>query len=230
MAGEHAYPEEMHREERGREETGARAAAGGSSGQAIAASGAVALTIIGLAGGAPAILLSIAIIAMGAAFLFEGGGVAARFAEMYEERPGADRASETEAGGGATVEFLGGSAGVVLGILSLLNVYPEILAPIAVIAFGGTMVMGSGITARLNLLAASRFSRQGSDQAMLREAANATAGVDVMAGLGAITLGIISLVGVAPLILSLVGVLTVGFVAMLSGGVMGAWLMRIFRR
>ena len=229
MAGEHAYPEEMHREERNRDEIGAKASAGGGTGQAIAASGAVALTIIGLAGGAPAILLSIGIIAMGAAFLFEGAGVAARFAEMFE-RPGASRAAEAEFGGGATVEFLGGSAGVVLGILSLLNVYPEILAPIAVIAFGGTMVMGSGITTRLALLSMGQSARQGADQAMIREAANVTAGVDVLAGLGAITLGIIALIGIAPLILSLVGVLTVGFVAMISGGVMSSWIMRVFRR
>ena len=59
-------------------------------------------------------------------------------------------------GGGFTAEFVGGAAGIVLGILALVGIAPEILCSVAVLVFGGTLLFGSGMTGMLRNHSARR--------------------------------------------------------------------------
>jgi hypothetical protein len=191
-------------------ESMARMAATGSGAEAVAGAGALVLAILGLAGMLPMILASIAVIAAGAAFLFQGAAVAARHRRLALEAGG----GEVEIEAGMSAEILGGLAGITLGILALIGIATIPLLAISAIVFGGTLLFGSP--------AIYRASRAEPDAAVLdviaRETAAGAAGAQALVGIGAITLGILALVGLVPQTLVLVAVLGIGGAALLSGG------------
>lgn len=201
------------------DKSAARVAVGTSFIEGLTGLGAIALAIIGLAGVFPRILLGVATIALGAALLFEAGSVAARFsALMALSSAGSNQGSRY---GGITAGFLAGAAGIALGILALLGIVPLVLVPIAVIAFGVSMIMDSGVNVRLSTLENEASGSEGLSREVARESAAASTGIQVLAGLGAITLGIIALTGINPLVLSLIGMLITGAALLLSGSVVG---------
>jgi hypothetical protein len=190
--------------------------AGGSTAEAIGGIGAVVLAIVGLAGVLPVEMARIATIVLGAALLFEGGSLVSRFSKVLSEIDGRTFGM-AEIGGGVTVELMSGLAGIVLGILALMGVVPLTLMSVAVVVFGAALLLSTGATSRLNALAYEQEGWQESHHRLAREAVSAATGVQMLLGLGAITLGILSLVGITPMILILVGFLTVG-VSILSSG------------
>ena len=111
--------------------------------------GAMTLAIPGLASVLPFYLASIAAIAAGTALLAEGSAVTAQFSDLRSSATHG-RVDLAELGGGMTTEMLGGLAGVTLGVLALVGVDPASLLATATLVFGGTLLVGSGLTARLN--------------------------------------------------------------------------------
>jgi hypothetical protein len=118
-------------------ETMAKTVAMGSGAEAIAGGGALVLAIVGLAGLFPMILASIAVIAAGAAFLFQGAAIASRHRRLAVEAGGGEAEIET----GTSAEIIGGLAGIALGILALVGVEPMALLAVSAIVFGGTLVV-----------------------------------------------------------------------------------------
>lgn len=200
---------------------------GGSLAEGIVGTGGMALAILGLAGVYPGLMLSISTVAVGAALLFEGGAVASRLSHLMASTQGR---METEVGSGVTAEFIGGLAGVALGILSLMGVLSTTLIPIAAIIYGGALIMGAGVTSRINAFAISRSTESEGFQQIAREASSAASGVQVLIGIATITLGILALVDFSPLTLSLVAMLSVGFADMLTGTTIASRMIGIFRR
>ncbi|HTC78570.1 MAG TPA: hypothetical protein VK657_08130, partial [Terriglobales bacterium] len=188
----------------------AKTVATGAGAEAVAGGAAVILAIIGLAGLFPMILASIAVIAAGAAFLFEGAAVAARYRRLAAEAGGGEAEIET----GMSAEIIGGLAGIALGILALIGVETVALLAVSVIVFGGTLLFGSPAVYR-----ASR-AEPGNQivDAMARQMTAGAAGAQALVGIAAITLGILALVGIVPQTLVLVSVLCIGGAALLSGG------------
>ena len=121
---------------------------GGTITESFASGAAIVLTLLGLGGIKPDLMLSIAVIVIGLAFLFEGIAISMRFTKLLSETS-RDRLEKAEFGIGLTSEYLGGIVGIVLGILSLLGIAPMILAPAAAIVFGLEM-MASRVEARPN--------------------------------------------------------------------------------
>ncbi|MFB3924844.1 MAG: hypothetical protein ACE14T_02230 [Syntrophales bacterium] len=201
----------------------------GSLAEGIAGGAAVALAIIGLANILPEILLAIATICIGIAFLFEGGAVAARFSTLIRETSGGVL-DAAEFGLGMTSEIVGGVAGVALGILALLGLVPLILVPAAVIVYGGTMIFTSGLASRLNNLEIESSTQNEAVRGVAREAVSAATGVELLMGIGVITLGILALVGLVPLVLSLVAVLVVGVSDFLTGTAVTAKMWNVLRQ
>src|SRR5262249_28083397 len=107
--------------------------AGGSMTEALCGAGTVVLALLGLAGIMQGMLASIATIVFGVALLAQGGAIAARFSRLVHETQPYEWNTRTELGGGMSAEFLGGGAGLVLGVLGLLGVATSVLIPIAVI-------------------------------------------------------------------------------------------------
>ncbi|MBK9262620.1 MAG: hypothetical protein IPM54_22800 [Polyangiaceae bacterium] len=185
----------------------------GSIVEALGGIGAVVLCVLGLAGIARETMIAISIIAIGAALLFAGGAMASRYNQLASRVSGG-RADETEFGGSVGAEFLTGAAGVVLGVLILLNIYPLILGPIAVIAFGGGLLLSTGATAGINsLVEAYPFDRR---VRIAREAVQGAAAVQSLVGIGAAILGILALLGIEPYTLMLVALLAVGGAILIS--------------
>jgi hypothetical protein len=163
---------------------------GGLSLRGIAAIAAVALSIVGLCGVAPVLLMAIAAIFLGMAFLFSVGNFVSRYADFT---PGVEAG-----GGGLAFDALAGLAGIVLGILALIGVSPGVLLPSTAIAFGCAMLLESA-------------SFGPSQNAMFP-----ADGMNLLSGAAAIVLGILALSGYSPAVLTFVAFLTVGCVNLLS--------------
>lgn len=195
---------------------------GGSFAETVAGAGAIVLSILGLVGILPESLLAVSIVAMGTGFILQSASIGSRF--NWVLRQAARTSFEVgEAGVGMTTEFIGGAAGIGLGVLSLLGLVPNILLPIGVIIFGLTLLSSVRVQARLNDLEMECRSGHEIAGRVSREAVSTSSGIQILFGLGAATLGILSLVGVfAPITLTLVATLAVGGASLFSGASLSA--------
>jgi hypothetical protein len=173
----------------------------------------VVLAIIGLAGVKPEIMVSIATVVFGAALLIQGGAMLTEFA-LIETTP--------EAGTPAT--------GV--GILALLGVYAPILTSVAAIAFGSALVISSSAVWQL-LTTRSFEARFQARSPMLRvmasEVAAGSAGLQAMAGLAVIVLGILAVAGIFPAALTLIAFLVAGAAIVLTGSTLSGTMIGFMR-
>jgi hypothetical protein len=188
--------------------------AGGFSGEALAAAGAVVLTILGLAAVFPTYMAPIAAITISTALLMKAGSVAARFSQLSAET-GNTPGGEVELGAGMSTELLAGSAGIALGVLALIGIAPTILLPSSVILFGGALLLGGGETYRV-----SRLPRPEGETRTYREfqtAGKSAAGAETLVGIGAIVLGILALTNAVTITLVLVALLAIASVQLLTG-------------
>ena len=80
-----------------------------------------------------------------------------------------------------------------LGVLGSLNVYPEVLLPVAAIVFGAGLILGAGANVRINELVVVHREDEAAARYAIRQAVLATTGLQVFVGLAAVTLGIIAL-------------------------------------
>lgn len=195
-----------------------RVVTAGSIVEAVGGIGAVVLAILGLAGLARTSMIAISIIACGAALLFAGGAMASRYTQLVSHVAGG-QTEEAEFGGSVGAEFLTGAAGIVLGVLILLNIAPAILAPIAIIAFGGGLLLSTGATSGINsIVEAYPYDRS---VRLAREAVQGAAAVQSLVGIGACILGILALLGVEPFTLMLVALLGIGGAILISASAIG---------
>lgn len=205
-----------------------KAVAGGSITEALCGAAAAVLAIIGLAGTMPGYMASIATIAFGVALLAQGGAIAARHQQMLHEVAPTGWESRAEVSGGMGAELLAGGAGVVLGVLGLLGVATATLIPIAIIVFGGALLLGSSATADLSSLADpygnERFAH------FTRQATVAASGAQVLLGIASIVLGIIALVGIDPVTVTLVALLVLGASVFFSGTAVSSRMASVMRR
>lgn len=216
-------------EARRQEQTTARVLAGGSLAEGLAGAAAIALSIIGLAGYFPLYMVTIATIAVGAALLFEGGAISSRISDIVN-RSGNSSYEMSEIGSGMTAEFLAGIAGITLGILALIGMYPLMFVAISAIIFGVALIISSGTISRLNFFALGRYDNE-NVRAVAREALYAASSVQLLIGIASLTLGILALLGFAtPVTLLLVAMMIVGFSDLLSGSAISSRMMSIFRR
>jgi hypothetical protein len=206
----------------------AKVVAGGSITEALAGLAAAALAILGLAGVLPGYFAAIATIAVGVALLAQGGAVAARWSRIMAETPGYDLDARGDLSSGITGEILGGASGIVLGILALVGVAPPILIPVALLAFGGAMLVGTGATVDIGAMrgagGSSRFERGARDLTV------AASGTQMLIGITTIVLGILALIGIDPLTLSLVGLLAAGASILFSGSAVSSRMLSLLRR
>ena len=87
-----------------------------------------------------------------------------------------------------SAEFVGGATGITLGLLALLAVAPVTLTSVAVIVFGGALLLGSGANWRVSSALSGGDTQRGEE--MARQAVNAASGAQVLVALGSAVLGI----------------------------------------
>lgn len=201
----------------------------GSMAEGIAGIGAIVLSILGLSRIFPEIMLPIATIAVGAAMLFQGGATTSRFSSLLGTAA-KGRMDISELGIGITIEFFGGAAGIVLGVLSLMGIYPMTLLPAAAIVYGSALLLGSRVTAHLNSEWIATTEEREIVRNVSQAAIAAASSVQLLIGLGAITLGILAITGMSPVTLILTAMLSMGFADILSGTTMMGRFSKIYRK
>ncbi|MGA7327170.1 MAG: hypothetical protein WBX25_22465 [Rhodomicrobium sp.] len=201
--------------------TGEIAAYGGLA-DAAGGIATVVLAIIGLAHASSEVIAAIATIVFGVALLIQGGTMLSEYAHVIFP-PGAEVSSIGQFGGGSlSTVFLAGAAGIVLGILALLAVNPGILISAAVIAFGAALMLSSNSVWHLHHLkrvspTAAAGSETTGSEIVANEMALGSAGVQALAGLAAIILGILGIPGTNTMVLNLVALLVLGGTLILTG-------------
>lgn len=232
------------------EQTKTAIVSAGSIALAIGGAAAVVLTIMGLSEILPVWMVTLATICVGAAFLLEGIAIAGRQAQLLSRTGGT--IEQTELAGGLSAEFLAGCAGLALGIIALFGIYPVVLSACALTLFGSALVFGSrsrfserldrnwqGVGYRSDIAGGAdvshtdRPTQSSADRPMehLGHLLSPAHGTHMMVGLGCMALGIVALAGVRPLVLTLVGLLAVGFALFLSGSAIATRFMyRMARR
>jgi hypothetical protein len=187
---------------------------------AIGGVATVILAIIALSGVNPLLLTAVATIVFGAALLIQGGTMLTEYTKIM--LPGGMESTQDVAGGGLPALFMVGSAGIVLGILALLNIVAQTLTSISVIAFGAALLLSS--TSVWHLYRAKQASNQttamrtmSGGEVLAGEMASGSAAVQALAGMTAIVLGILAVCGIRADILTLVGLLVLGATVLLTG-------------
>lgn len=198
-----------------------RAFAGsGSLMEAIGGIAAIVLAIIGLAGGMQKDMLAIATIVLGASLILEGGAIAASFRRALFNLEGA---GSSELSGAASIEFLAGLTGIVLGILSLIGVGNlNYLVATSAIVLGSALLISSSAVSQLNSFWSSGFYNQEGSRSLWQSSSDAGAGGHMLVGLAAVVLGILALLGINTVMLNLVALLVLGVSVLLSGTSFGA--------
>lgn len=176
--------------------------------ETITSAGAAVLAILALAGVITPWLTAIAVIAAGAAVLFEASAVSRRA-----------HAQGVEKAAGVGADTLAGVTGIVLGILSIIGLLPLILGPIAAIVLGGGLLLSARAPG------VGHEERYGEERHFFSGASS----VHVLVGAGAIVLGILGVIGLAPGTLTAVAMLAIGAGLLLTETSFGGHLTHMFR-
>jgi hypothetical protein len=197
---------------------------------AIGGVATIVLAIIALSGVSQPMLGAVATIVFGAALLIQGGTMLTEYTKLIFPPGAIDPAEEFVGGGGLSALFLVGAAGIVLGILALLNIYPQTLMAVAIIAFGGALVLSSNSV--WHLYRAKQASHRlgttrtlSGSEILAGEMASGSAALQCLAGLAAIVLGILAVTGTNPMVLTLVGLLALGATVLLTGSTLSGAVM-----
>jgi hypothetical protein len=198
-------------------------AAGASIAESFLAIGAAVLAILALVGFRPVLLVSIATICAGVALLLEGGVVATRLHHIGLSLG----ASDLDVSGGLGAGSIAGVATIVLGVLAVLGIDSITLLAVASIVIGAGLLLGSAVTARVGAIRPEPLLDDAS-AVLAREGVLAASGVHVLVGTGAIALGVLALLGIDPLVLVTVSMLSLAGSLLLSGTAVGGQLARAF--
>jgi hypothetical protein len=167
----------------------------------------IALMVVALAGVSAGVLASIAAIVIGVGLMVQAFNSAAEEARMAA--PGRSMpAQDATLGGEVMVDCACGLTGIVLGILALIGINTAHLLPPALIVFGGSLLLSGAVGMRPRALSASGPGTE--TQIVSYQASPAVGGMEILAGLAAIVLGILSVIITPFGVLVPVGFLVVG--------------------
>lgn len=193
----------------------ARMVESGSTIDAIGGVAAVVLAVVGLADIASVNMVSIAAIVLGASLLFQGGLMAAEYNEILSHLEGGPY---LEFGGGLGAEGLAGISAIILGVLALFGMDPTALMSVAAIVLGAGLVLSSGVAMRFNSVKIDISEGTAEAKSVAQGALTAASFTQIFVGVGAIILGVLAVIGINPMTLSLISMLSIGASGMLSGG------------
>jgi hypothetical protein len=184
----------------------------------------IVLAIIALAGVSAEALTSIAAIVIGVGLMIQAFNSAAEHSKMTANAATGGHA--TELGGDVMVDCMCGLTGIVLGILALVGTGAAHLLPPALIVFGAALLVDGAVSMRAKTLPTSD---SGSEVlAVTYRGSPAAGGMEILIGLAAIVLGILSLLMTGAWVLVLVGFIAVGAALLLASATFNGAVMRLF--
>jgi hypothetical protein len=178
----------------------------------------IVLAIIALAGVSAVPLASIATIVIGVGLMAQGFNTAAENSRLLAGMQAGEWGAEI------MVDCLAGGAGVVLGILALIGINPMYLMSAALIVFGGALLLSGALAMQARTMPAVAAGTQ----VVAYRGSAATGGMEILIGLAAIVLGILSLVVAAGGVLLLVGFIAVGVALLMVSATFSTAVLRIF--
>ena len=182
----------------------------------------IVLTIAALAGISALLLASIAAIVIGVGLTVQAFNSAAD-----EARVTGVGAEDAPLGGEVMVDTVCGLTGIVLGILALVGVHAAYLLPPALIVFGGALLLGGciGLWPRTMTV-----TRSGAEPHMITyQASAASSGLEILTGIAAIVLGILSVImATTSPALVIVGFLVVGAALLMVSASFAGTARRLF--
>jgi hypothetical protein len=186
----------------------------------------IVLTVVALAGISTEALASIAAIVIGVGLMVQAFNSAAEAARVTPPNVAVGQHG-MGLDGEVMVDCLCGLTGIVLGILALVGISGPHLLPAALIVFGGSLLLSGAISMRPRTFPLASAGTE--MQFVSYQGPVAAGGVEVLVGLAAIVLGILSLMMlVASSILVLVGFLAVGAALLLVSASFAGAVMRLF--
>lgn len=182
---------------------------------------AVVLAIVALAGVSTVVLASIAAIVIGVGLAVQAFNSAAEEARLLGVG-----AQDAPLGGEVMVDTVCGLTGIVLGILALVGVQAGYLLPPALIVFGGALLLSgfTGLWPKTVPIASPGAERH----IVAYQGSPAASGLEILTGLAAIVLGILSLIMAASGVLVLVGFLVVGAALLMVSASFAGTARRLF--
>jgi hypothetical protein len=208
----------------------AQTAAYGGLVDAIGGIAAGVLAILGLTGFDPEGMAGIATIVIGAAFLIQTGAILSEYTHIVFQNAATVTASDLTGGDGLAAMFMVGAGGIVLGVLALLGMASASLTAIAVIAFGSALVLSSGSVRQLYLLRSqAMLAARSGPELLAGQMAAGSAGIQMLAGLTAVVLGVLAVAGHDTRVLTLVALLVLGITVLLSGSALSSLVLSFMR-
>jgi hypothetical protein len=202
----------------------------------VLASGSTLETLGGLVGlvtaiagftARPIAMAGTAVIAIGVALFAQGLSVMSRWrdaARRFELARRGERRSVPDLAGSVSTEVFAGLVGLVLGVIALAGSRPLVVLPAAVLVYGGGLLLGGATQPDLVFLAPERNPRYAR---VTYDAIQTSGGVMLLVGVGAVVLGILALLHVAPIVtLTLVALVAISVALLFTGGVLTARLAR----
>ena len=182
----------------------------------------IVLSVIALAGVSSAALASIVTIVAGVGLMVQAFNSVAENTKALAASAGV----MPDLGGEVMVDCLCGITGIVLGVLALVGVNAQYLVPSALIVLGGALLLSGAIGMRPR---SSQVTTPGGQAQVVSYQGSATAsGMEILIGIAAIVLGILSLVFVGAWVLVLVGFLAVGAALLMISATFSGTVMRLF--
>ena len=126
-----------------------------------------------------------------------------------------------------TTELILALGAVVLGILALVGVVPLTLMAVAVITYGGMLMVTSGGSIGFDWPA---LGDNETVRRLVRSLRGAAADAQLLVGLAGVVLGILGLIGIKALMLVLVALLAMGAAALLRSSAVGGFMRNGLRR
>lgn len=213
-----------------------KTAAYGGFVDAIGGLATVVLAIIGLAGVHQPLLVGIAVIVFGVALMIQGGAMLSEYAGIIFPPDAKAPAVSQFGGSNLSSVFLAGGAGIIFGILALLGIEAAGLTAIALIVFGAALVLSSNAVWHLYTLKHAAMTSSVAESTpgsefLASQMASGSAGIQAIAGVAAVVLGILALAGtgVDSVVLILVGLLIAGITLVLSGSTWSGTVMRFMK-
>ena len=185
----------------------------------------IVLAVIALAGVSTDALTSIAAIVIGVGLMVQAFNSAAEHSKMMTANA-ATGAHAAEFAGDVMVDCMCGLTGIVLGILALVGMGAAHLLPPALIVFGGALLIGGAVSMRATTLPASASGSEA--LGVTYQGSPAAGGMEILIGLAAIVLGILSMLMTGTWVLVLVGFIAVGAALLLASATFNGAVMRLF--
>jgi hypothetical protein len=190
---------------------------------------AIVLAVIALAGISAPILASIVTIVIGVGLMVQAFNSAAEGSKAASAGLAAS-APTTEIGGEVMVDCLTGITGIVLGVLALVGINAPHLVPVALIVFGGALLLGGAMQMRPRTapIVTTAPGAPGQVEVVSHQGSAAAGGMEVMVGIAAIVLGILSLILMSSWVLVLVGFIAVGAALLMVSATFSGAVTRLF--